>query len=402
MTDPEAIAREIYARRQPVSDPDAHRYLLSPDEGRRIFREQIVPGLLAGPEPQEEPTVVFLVGQPGAGKTRAASMLADALNKRGGFADLDTDLYRPYHPQYDELMRRDDTLMAAYIGPDSWAWMAQAHGYARAEKINVLRAETVQDSQAAAAHMRAYRDAGFRVEVMVIAVPAAMSNQGILNRYYEQVIDRGHGRLVVQANADRAYTRILDLADVIDGERLADEVGVFRRGEGVPRYGNALDASGQWQEPPSLRAAIERERAREWTAEETADFLRTDAKLRDGLGDRWAQQLDEILRQAEPLMNQAERARSESAAASRDPARGSEPNPGAEVSRATEAARAAAETIQARQALRRQQTAAEAHDADRRQAAHWRAVADQQRERNQELGRSEAEAEADREPEAGR
>jgi hypothetical protein len=196
--DPEATAREIYAQRRPVSGPDADRYLLSPDEGRRIFHERIVADLLAGPNPQDHPTVVFLVGQHGAGKSRVASMVADVLNKRGGFADLDSDLYKPYHPRYDHLMRRDDALMAAYIGPDSWAWLAQAHEYARSAKINVLKAETGQESRGAAAHMRAYRDAGYRVEVMVIAVPAAMSNQGILNRYYEQVIDRGHGA------ADRA------------------------------------------------------------------------------------------------------------------------------------------------------------------------------------------------------
>lgn len=62
-----------------------------------------------------------------------------------------------------------------------------------------------------------------------------MSNQGIVSRYYEQVLDRGHGRLTVQANADRACTGILDLADAIDNERLADEAGVFRRGEATPR-----------------------------------------------------------------------------------------------------------------------------------------------------------------------
>jgi energy-coupling factor transporter ATP-binding protein EcfA2 len=399
-TDPEATAREIYARRRPVNDPDAARHLLSPDEGRRIFREQIIPDLLSGPEPQEDPTVVFLVGQHGAGKSRIASMLADVLNKQGGFADLDSDLYKPYHPWYDELMRRDDTLTAAYIGPDSWAWLAQAHEYARAEKINVLKPETGQDSQGAAAHMRAYRDAGFSIEVMVIAVPAAMSNQGILNRYYEQVIDRGHGRLTVQANADRAYTGILDLADVIDGERLADGVGVFRRGEAVPRYGNALDAAGEWQDPPSLRAAIESERAREWTAEETADFLRTDTKLRNGLGDRWAERLDEILVQAEPLMNQAQRARDRSVADPR-PEGSTEARPISEMQRALEVARDAAGAIQAQEALQRQRTIAEAQDADRHQAAHWRAATDQQHERDQ-ISRTNEEAVPDREPEAGR
>lgn len=77
---------------------------------------------------------------------------------------------------------------------------------------------------------------------------------------------------------------------------------MFRRGEAVARYSNRLDAAGQWQAPPSLRAAIETERARTWTAEEAADFLRTHARLRNGLGAEWTQRLDEILSQAEPLM----------------------------------------------------------------------------------------------------
>lgn len=306
-TDPDTVARRIYASRRPVSDPAAHDYLLSADEGIRIFREQIVADLLSGPQPQETPTVVFVVGQQGAGKSRTGAMVGDALGKRGGFVDLDSDLYKPYHPRYDELMSQDDRLMAAYIGPDSWAWLAQAHEYVRAHKINALKPETGQDSRGAAAHMRAYRDAGYRIEALIMAVPAAMSNQGIISRYHEQVIDRGHGRLTVQSNADRAYGGILDLADSIDNERLADEVGVFRRGEATPRYSNALSKAGEWASAPTLRTAIESERARSWTAEETADFLRTHAKLRRELGPQWSPQMDEIFAQAQPLMRRLHR-----------------------------------------------------------------------------------------------
>jgi Zeta toxin len=387
VSDPDADARRIYARRRPVSDPDARRYLLPAAEGIRIFREQIVPDLLAGREPQATPVVVFLVGQQGAGKSRVASMVADVLNNRGGFAELDSDLYKPYHPGYDELMRRDDTLMAAYIGPDSWAWLAQAHQYVREHQVNVLKPETGQDSRGAVANLRAYREAGFRVEVMILAVPAAMSNQGILSRYHEQVVDRGHGRLTAQANADRAYTGVLDLAETIDSERLADEAGVFRRGEATPRYGNALNTAGQWQATPALRAAIETERARAWTAEETADFLRTHHMLHHELGAQWTQQLDEILGQAQPLMGQA----LETA---------SEPSAGDDVRQTLEAARAAGAAASARQARRRRQAAAEADEADRRQA-HWQAMADQQREASWQREPPEADAGAETEPEAG-
>ena len=99
MSDLEAGARRIYAERQPVTDPQARRYVLPPTEGRRIFRQEIVPDLLARPEPQREPVVVALVGQHGAGKSRAASVVAATLARRGGFAELDGDLYRPYHPE---------------------------------------------------------------------------------------------------------------------------------------------------------------------------------------------------------------------------------------------------------------------------------------------------------------
>jgi|HubBroStandDraft_1064217.scaffolds.fasta_scaffold11458_5 hypothetical protein len=256
MRNPDRAAWRIYARRHPVAGPAAPEYLLPPPEGR-------------------------------------------ALDRRGGFVELDSDLYKPYHPAYHALLQGDDKLMAAYLGPDSWAWLAQAHDHVRSARLNAIKHETAPDSRGAAVHLRAYRHAGFRIEAMFLAVPAAMSNQGILSRYAEQVADRGHGRLTVQANADRAYAGILDLADVIDREHLAGYTGVFRRGEAIPRY----QTSERLRASLPLREAIDRERERPWTPEETSDFLRTRRKLRTQLSVQWTTRLDEILEQATPHMN---------------------------------------------------------------------------------------------------
>jgi UDP-N-acetylglucosamine kinase len=119
VNDLDAAAERIYAERRPVTDPAARRYVLTSAEGRRIFRDEIVPDLLAGPERQNHPVVVILAGQHGAGKSRAAATIGAELARRGGYAELDSDLYRPYHPAHDALIRRDDTLMAAYLGPDA-------------------------------------------------------------------------------------------------------------------------------------------------------------------------------------------------------------------------------------------------------------------------------------------
>ena len=322
-------------------------YLLPEEENRRIFRDAIVGDLLAGRRPQSEPVVVFLVGQPGAGKSRVADALGRQLSARGGFVEVDSDLYKPYHPAYDALLREDDTLMAACTRADGRRWMAQAQQYVRGHRVNAIVHETSQDPHATARTMRDYRHAGFRVELAALGVSQALSNQGILHRYHEQVRDRGSGRLTVQEKADESYRGILDLAELVDAEGLADRVAVFRRGEGQPRYDNELvddvagddalgapggdpnapaaDAASHWRRQPAFRAAIETERARGWTPREVAGFRAVQAELRAGLGPQWSDQLDRVDREATPFLERHEAAAGRRAVATDFPLR---PEPG--------------------------------------------------------------------------
>ncbi|MEW1926394.1 zeta toxin family protein [Streptomyces sp. NPDC088360] len=305
-----------------IDPAEVERHRLPESDNARIFNERIVPDLLEGRSPQTTPTVVFLIGQPGAGKSRVTELVADVLNKRGGFVDVDSDLYKPYHPSYDDLMAQDDTLMAAYTRADGRAWMAQAEGYVRSNGLNAVVQETSQNAAAVEEKMAAYRGAHFRVEALVMGVPEAMSNQGIVSRYFDQVQQRGQGRLTIQANADESYAGILELADGIDRHALADQASVFRRGESMPRYSNGLDSGGRWQSPPALREAIEAERTRPWSNQETTGFVVTQLRLRDGLGPEWEARLLRIENLAEPLMlpegNKAlEEARRASAAGTR-------------------------------------------------------------------------------------
>ncbi|MGI5485019.1 zeta toxin family protein [Streptomyces lavendofoliae] len=146
---------------------------------------------MAGRAPQQTPTVVFLVGQPGAGKSRVTETVATAFNQHGGFADIDSDLYKPYHPAYDELMAQDDTFMAAYPRADGRAWMAQAEEYVRTHGLHAIIQETSQNAEAVEQKMRAHRFAGGRIEGLFMGVPQAMSNQVIVARYFEQLAERG-------------------------------------------------------------------------------------------------------------------------------------------------------------------------------------------------------------------
>ncbi|MFE6632414.1 zeta toxin family protein [Streptomyces rochei] len=295
-----------------IDPAEIERYRLPETENRRIFRERITPDLLEGRAPQETPTVVFLVGQPGAGKSRVTELVAAQLNQHGGFVDVDSDLYKPYHPAYAALMAQDDTLMAAYTRADGRAWMALAEEYVRRHGLHAIIQETSQDARAVEAKMVRYREAGARVEGLFMGVPQAMSNQGIVARYFQQLADRGQGRLTVQANADESYRGILELADLVDRGVLVDLASVYRRGESKPRYSNAPDATGAWSQLPALRQAMEEERARPWTAAESDAFVATQLQLREAsrdLGPEWPARLARIEEQARPLLTPAAGAR---------------------------------------------------------------------------------------------
>ncbi|WP_443064927.1 zeta toxin family protein [Streptomyces sp. NBC_01336] len=158
-----------------------------------------------------------------------AQLVAEALDARGGFVDVDSDLYKPYHPQYAQLMAEDDRLMTLYTGHDGRVWMRQAQQFVRGEdplsggeKLNALVQEIAMDPQFLAETMQKYRDVGTRIETLVLAVSQPMSEQGILNRYHEQVLDRGQGRLTVPEKAQASYTGIADSCEVIVREGLAD------------------------------------------------------------------------------------------------------------------------------------------------------------------------------------
>jgi len=130
-----------------IDPAEVERYRLPEAENQRIFRERIVPDLLEGRAAQDTPTVVFLVGQPGAGKSKVTELVARTLNRHGGFVDVDSDLYKPYHSAYAALMAQDDTLMAAYTRADGRAWMARAEEYARTHHLHVIIQETSQNAQ---------------------------------------------------------------------------------------------------------------------------------------------------------------------------------------------------------------------------------------------------------------
>jgi UDP-N-acetylglucosamine kinase len=299
-----------------VPDLDLRRHRLAEAEHERIFRQEIALSELAGLTRQEHPVAVFVGGQPGAGKTATTAVILDRLRARGGPAHICGDLYKPYHPTYDQLMAADEATAGAYTRLDARAWHTKAEAYARDQRADVVIETALSGPGGFTDPAAAFRAAGYRIEVAALAVPAALSRLGIMARYADQLAAHGHGRMVATDNHDTCYDGILDTAAQIDAGRLADVVQVLRRGNHLV-HANHLSPAGDWATGPRMREAIETERDRPWTPGEARDFLHATQRLGRQLGTTWHPSVSAVLDLARPHLPPGAEAAARAARAAR-------------------------------------------------------------------------------------
>jgi UDP-N-acetylglucosamine kinase len=284
-----------------VSDIDPRRYLLPEAESLRIFRNEIVPDELARGVSQEKPVVVFVAAQPGAGKTRTTATIKDQLDQRGGAIVVNSDFYKPYHPEYSRLLATDDRNAAPYTSMDGRRWMALAEQYLIEHRVDTIIETTMRDPGDFAEPAAMFRAAGYRVEAAIMAVPEPLSRLGIVHRYHEQVQQLGHGRLTARSNHDASYQGVMAAAETIDRDRIVDVATVYRRGN-VQLAINYLDPDGQWHWPNrSIAQSIDTERRRAWTPGEIKVFAETVGRLAAEMGPEWHDELRDITSRAIPL-----------------------------------------------------------------------------------------------------
>ncbi|KAH9884593.1 zeta toxin-domain-containing protein [Xylariomycetidae sp. FL2044] len=347
--------------------PLAQSYVLSDEESRRIFERDIVAAELShlpkslitltntgvtrgddndddddgdrddrnntkattpAPAPAlapSKPLAVFILGQTGAGKTLIAPALQRAITRvrPAPPTHLIADAYKAYHPAYLSLLSSSARpgLASPATSTDARRWLAQAASYAGDRRADVLLESACRHRGDFAALARGFRRRGYRVEVIVLAVPAGLSRLGVLTRFYEGLPEAGVGRvprrLTPVAVHDEAYAGVLDAAAFVDGdargegddgedEAVVDQVLVVRR-DGLVAYANERVVDGtSWSQEAGggggAADALRLERMRPLVQGERESATRCLTRLR-GLGiPELGAQLDEVEELLRPLL----------------------------------------------------------------------------------------------------
>ncbi|MFB7171633.1 zeta toxin family protein [Streptomyces sp. NPDC056254] len=256
-----------------MRDEDVVPVVLAEGQHEEILRTEILPTWTKDAVPHDQPVVVIVAGPGGSGKSELCDLLLAVLGRRGSAVLIGRDLYKKAHPHYAGLMRSDDRTAGVRIRPDVMRWQAEVEEYARSRRFDIVLEEPLSDVEEACARARAYRAAGYRVELVALATAEATAQLSGLDRYLTQVAEDGAGRYVSWGNFDRCTRNLPLFLQAAEDERWADQVMVVRRDLHV-LYRNELTDGASWSRTPGAPEAVTAYWARPWTAPETWRFRR--------------------------------------------------------------------------------------------------------------------------------
>lgn len=295
-----ALSEPVRRIAQPLPEPpgvDYHR--LSAEEHRWIFDELIVPTYLRGIAAHDDPVTVYVVGQPGAGKTRAARLIRRALRHRRPTAIVGDD-FKASHPDYLRLLEQTPRTASARIRADYQAWQEQAEAYVRARRGDMV----IEMAPGSAAQLlrSANRDraAGRRVEVVVLGVRAADSRQGTAVRYAEVSRSGLPARFTSASGHNTCFAVVPETVWAAEHGTTVHSLVVMRR-DGTAAYRNERTADGCWLRPVGAVQALLGEQLRPYTEQEGRWFLARHALLWSELP-QYRAELVQISQSAWPLL----------------------------------------------------------------------------------------------------
>lgn len=263
-----------------MSTPQDSGYGVPAYHLEEIFQKIIVPDylLLANPQPQQQPEAVLLGGQPGAGKSTTAALLRRQYAGRGGLVTVTWDDFRPFHPDYERLLAEAPHAMPDATRAAARWWQDRSAAYLREARYHTLLEGGFRDPGEVLAGAAQFRAAGYEVHVSALAVPAALSRLGIVERYARQAEVTGRGRWTTQASHDADYTGTVTVLEMARESPAVSRVSLWTR-EGLI-YDDQRGPGGDWTASITAADVLHRARSAPVSREQSAALVgRLDAAM---------------------------------------------------------------------------------------------------------------------------
>ena len=159
----------------------------------------------------QSPIAVIVGGQTGAGKGLLISN-GKKLFKDNNVIIINSDEFKPFHPKASEIAEKYSTFFTKVTDQETNTWTSSLFDEAIKNKFNII-----------------FQEHGYKVIVKALAVPFSDSLTAIHERYEEQLLTKGWGRLVTIEHHDESYNGMPKTIKEIENSGSFDELDIFSK-----------------------------------------------------------------------------------------------------------------------------------------------------------------------------
>lgn len=192
-----------------------------------ILQRDILPIYFPTDQPSENPTVVVLAAQQGAGRSRASSRLLD--EHGDAVAILSTDDLRAFHSQFAELSRSRAPEASAALAQAAADWTRDIIRFARENRRSLVLEGTFPDPVVVAATAARFADEGFQTRAVVVGSRRAESLLSVLSHYLRDVHAKSPAQLTSREAHDRGFEATRGLVAAVEDEASVERLTVLGR-----------------------------------------------------------------------------------------------------------------------------------------------------------------------------
>ena len=203
------------------------KYKLTEEEYQEYFKAV---NLLftTGKKATEKPKLVFVAGQAGAGKSNLTPIVNRELDYNAVVSDY--DMVRALHPKFGIASREVPENIHLALLPDPNRANEELRHYCRDKKLNLIYEGTMRGTQVFIDIAKEFREAGYEIDMRLMAVPMLESYGSTLLRYANDLLDKKSPRWVPKEVHDESYEKFLVTLKELSSQSLFDRATVYRRG----------------------------------------------------------------------------------------------------------------------------------------------------------------------------
>ena len=174
--------------------------------------------------PVKNPIAILLGGQGAVGKGNL-NIYAKKVFRTSNFLEINGDLYREYHPEFDKLIRTRTFSQETQIF--SKVFTEKLIETAIEKSFNIIIEGTMKNPQTILNTIDKLDKAGYKIYAYVIAAPQELSSLNSYIRYAKEVSIKGSGRLIDMQSHDEACQNLPKTIDILYKKKCVRKILVF-------------------------------------------------------------------------------------------------------------------------------------------------------------------------------